>query len=444
LQTALIGTRSVLRSVYVARLILAGAIYLAALFVWLRAEGAATLVASLAFIATMAISGGSYLYTDVYNRPVGKTFLYVQSLFDLLLVTAVVRVTGGTESAFAALYILVIGVAALLHDGRGIVLIATLGIVLHSANTLLLQDVVVDRALWLQLVLFAAVALGSGLIGARLRAEGAARHSLAAELAEFRLREADVQRLRARADRLEAVARLSASLAHEIKNPLAAIRSAAEQLAGRARDNEEERALAQLATRESDRLARLLSQFLDFSGPDPGSLRTLDVRDVVRGAVELAESHPARSDGVAIAMLMPDRPLPVDGNTDMLHGAIFNLVLNAVQASPEGGVVLVEAEELSSRQTPVGDVAFVRGSVAIRVSDQGPGVSDALSERVFDPFFTTKEGGTGLGLAVVQRAVTAHGGHVVVASTTRGARFTVLLPRSPSAKIPYTQRSAHG
>ena len=201
-----IETRAILRWLYAARLVLAGAIYLAALLVWLSAEGAATLVASLAFIAAMAVSGGSFLYTDIYGRRAGKTFLYVQSLFDLLLVTAVVHVTGGTGSAFAALYILVIGVAALLHAARGIVLIAALGIVLHTANTLLIQDVVVDRALWLQLALFAAVALGSGLIGARLRAEGAARQSLAAELAEFRLREADVQRLRARAERLEAVA----------------------------------------------------------------------------------------------------------------------------------------------------------------------------------------------------------------------------------------------
>ena len=126
----------------------------------------------------------------------------------------------------------------------------------------------------------------------------------------------------------------------------------------------------------------------------------------------------------------------------MLHGAIFNLVLNAVQASPDGGVVLVEAEELSARQTPVGETAFVRGSVAIRVSDQGPGVPDTLTERVFDPFFTTKQGGTGLGLAIVQRAVTAHGGHVVVASTERGTRFTVLIPRSPSA--PLARRRANG
>jgi len=440
--TATPEIRHVLRWLYAARLVLAGSIYVAALLVWLRTEGATTLIASLAFIGAIGVSGGSFLYTDIYGRSFGKTFLYAQSLFDLLLVTAVVHVTGGTESSFAALYILVIGVAALLHAARGIVLIAAFGIVLHFASTLVLQDVVLNRALWLQLSLFAAVALGSGLIGARLRAEGAARQSLAAELAEFRLREADVQRLRARAERLEAVARLSASLAHEIKNPLAAIRSAAEQLGGRARHSDEERSLTELVTRESDRLSRLLSEFLDFSRPDPGVIRTLDLRDIVRGAVQLAESHPAHRDGVAIAVLMPDRPLPVDGNADVLHGAIFNLLLNAVQASPQGGVVLVEAEELSSRQTPVGDVAFLRGSVAIRVSDQGPGVPEALAERVFDPFFTTKKTGSGLGLAIVQRAVTAHGGHVVGSSTDGGARFTVLLPRSPSASV--LQRRING
>lgn len=95
----------------------------------------------------------------------------------------------------------------------------------------------------------------------------------------------------------------------------------------------------------------------------------------------------------------------------------------------------MEAEALSPRQTPVGERAFVRGSVAVRVSDQGGGVSGDILDRVFDPFFTTRERGSGLGLAIVQRSVAAHGGHVVVDSSSFGARFTVILPRAGTPAI---------
>ncbi|HUF66185.1 MAG TPA: ATP-binding protein [Gemmatimonadaceae bacterium] len=437
-----IEERPVLRWMYAARLILATAMYFAAVSVWLEAEGASTLISSAALIAALVFTGGSFFYTDVYGGRPGNTFRYLQSLFDLLLVTAIVHVTGGVESPFTALYILVIAAAALLHDARGVVLVASLGIVVYFADALLVHEFVFERPLALQLVLFAAVALGSGVIAARLRSHGAAREQMAAELAMFRLREADVQRLRARAGRLEAVAQLSSSLAHEIKNPLAAISSAVEQLGGSARSTDDERSLAELVTRESERLSRLLGEFLDFSRLDLADRRTLDMRDVVRGAVQLAESHPEKSENVAMAMMLPDRALLVDGDADVLHRALFNLVLNAIQASSAGGVVLVEAEALSPRQTPVGEEAFLRGSVAVRVSDHGPGVPQAILDRVFDPFFTTKERGSGLGLAIVHRSIAAHGGHVVVDSNSYGARFTVILPRT--ATPAKAQRAMHG
>lgn len=425
-----IESRTVLRWVYGARLALAATVYFSVIPRWLETEGASTLVASAAFIAAMAITGVSLMYTDAYKREPGTTFIYLQSLFDLLLVTAVVHITGGSESPFAALYILVIAAAALLHDTRGVLLVAAFGIVLYFADALLLRSVDPDTTLVLQLALFAAVALGSGLIAARLRAHGVAGEQMAAELAMFRLREADMMRLRARAERLEGVAQMSGSLAHEIRNPLAAISSAVEQLGASPRATEDDRSLAALVSRESERLSRLLSDFLEFSRIDLRGRRVVDMREVVRGVVQLAATHPEARDGIEVAPRLTDRPLFVEGDPDVLHRALFNLVLNAMQASPERGVITVEAEALSPRQTPVGERAFLRGSVAVRVSDQGSGVPRDILDRVFDPFFTTKERGTGLGLAVVQRSVAAHGGHVVVDSSAHGARFTVILPRA--------------
>ena len=383
----------------------------------------------------MAVTGASLMYTYGYRREPGTTFAYLQSLFDLLLVTAVIHITGGHESPFAALYILVIAAAALLHDARGVLLVAAFGIVLYFADALLLRAVEFDTTLVLQMLLFAAVALGSGVIAARLRAQGVAGEKMAAELAAFRLREADVHVLKARAERLEGVAQMSGSLAHEIKNPLAAISSAVEQLGKSPRATDDDRALASLVARESERLSRLLSEFLDFSRLDLRTRRPVDMREVVRGVVDLAQSHPERPDGVEILTALTNKPLFVEGDPDMLHRSLFNLVLNAMQASPASGVVRVEAEALSPRQTPVGERAFVRGSVAVRVSDQGGGVSGDILDRVFDPFFTTRERGSGLGLAIVQRSVAAHGGHVVVDSSSFGARFTVILPRAGTPAI---------
>jgi two-component system sensor histidine kinase PilS (NtrC family) len=117
----------------------------------------------------------------------------------------------------------------------------------------------------------------------------------------------------------------------------------------------------------------------------------------------------------------------IDGDEDLLHRAIFNLTLNAVQASPPRGRVLVELTPLSMDDSLAG-VSFDRGGVAMRVSDEGPGIPEDIRERLFDPFFTTKPGGSGLGLPVVHRAIEAHRGFVFIDSDERGTRVTVLLP----------------
>jgi two-component system sensor histidine kinase PilS (NtrC family) len=119
----------------------------------------------------------------------------------------------------------------------------------------------------------------------------------------------------------------------------------------------------------------------------------------------------------------------VDGDEDLLHRVVFNLALNAVQATPGGGQVTVEAAPLPVEQLPDASL-FEHGAVAVRVTDDGPGIPEEIRERLFDPFTTTKPGGSGLGLSVVHRAVEAHRGLVLVDSAAHGTQFTVLLPRA--------------
>jgi two-component system sensor histidine kinase PilS (NtrC family) len=235
--------------------------------------------------------------------------------------------------------------------------------------------------------------------------------------------------LHRRTQRLEAVTELSASLAHEIKNPLASIRSAVEQIGQSKHATPDEQTLTALIVRESDRLSRLLSEFLDFARVRVSRVQPLDVSGLVRGAAALAGANPDSQEGVRVRVDVAADVGGIDGDEDVLHRAVFNLVLNAVQASPRGGEVLVEASAVAVRDAPLG-VRLSGGGVAVRISDQGPGIAPEVRERMFDPFFTTRPGGSGLGLAVVHRAVESHGGYVFVDSEEgSGTRVTVLLPR---------------
>ncbi|MDQ2891112.1 MAG: ATP-binding protein [Gemmatimonadota bacterium] len=426
-----IPVRRVLWWLYLARLAVAGSVYAGAVYSWQYASRADTLLASLGFAAAMVLTGLSALYTHVYRREIANAVLYAQAVFDVALVTAIVHLTWDqTASQFASLYILVIAVSALLLPARGVTLISTLAIILYAGEAIIVRGDPLAVGVVLQLTVFAIVALGSGYIASRLRAQGAGSEAMAEELARFRLHEAEVERLHLRAERLEAVAELGASMAHEIKNPLASIRSAVEQLSMSPKASADDRTLTSLVVRESDRLARLLSSFLDFARVDVPFTRKLDLLGVVRNAAELASSHPTRTEGSSIQCDFPRSGMEVSGDEDMLHRAFFNLALNALQASPVGGVVRIEAATLLPQQLDSRAEAFESGAIAVRVIDCGSGIVESARARLFHPFFTTKPGGTGLGLAIVHRAVEAHRGVVVVDSDARGSRFTVLLPRT--------------
>ncbi len=237
-----------------------------------------------------------------------------------------------------------------------------------------------------------------------------------------------LEQLNLRAQRLEAVAELSASLAHEIKNPLASIRSAVEQISARPAANDDERTLGRLIVRESDRLSRLLSEFLDFSRVRVTKRELVDLGGVVRGAVRLAEAHPGRAPNSTIEVTITGDPLAVTGDEDLLHRAIFNLVLNALQATRPGTVVRVTAGPAPAERLPRGVPSLARGAVAIDVTDEGAGIATGVRERLFEPFTTTKVGGTGLGLAIAYRAIEAHRGVVLVDTGDTGSRFRVLIP----------------
>src|SRR5262245_36664296 len=174
---AMLDPRRLLRWIYIGRLSISVAIFLAAVLVWTRddTDNKKLLIASLAFALSTAVTVASVGFTEIYKRQLHRNFLYLQAITDLLLVTGVVHVTDGPASPFAALYILVIASATLLLPIGGGLLIAALGNALYVADVLFLTAGTltgVTGTVWLQLAVFTAVALGSGYLSVLLRREG--------------------------------------------------------------------------------------------------------------------------------------------------------------------------------------------------------------------------------------------------------------------------------
>ena len=528
-----------LRWLYLGRMTLAAGVFAGAVLSWAAVTPGASLIATLALLATIGFTAASWWYTHVLGREAGRNFLYAQVIFDTLLVTAIVHITSGqnTASSFPPLYILVIAASALLLPLPGGVLTGALASILYFADLVWFHGAVGGYNVALQqIALFSIVALATGALGDRLRHTGHALGQVESELRQLRIETDDIlgaidtglvtvdqsgrlmylndaaeavlgirsaswysrtvldeldrrapglgtvirrtastrvpvrryevrmptesgerylgvrttllersgvpsvtavfqditdskqiEELLLRTERLQAVAELGASLAHEIKNPLASIRSAVEQLADSPLNESDRSKLSTLVVAESNRLSRLLSDFMEFSRVELRKHHPVDLTRVTTDAVGLVAQHPDAQDGSTIEYQPPGKSLIVEGDPDLLHRAVFNLVLNAVQHAGAGGRVHVRLEQPARATVP--SAVTITAPVRLLVSDSGPGIPEEDMPRVFDPFFTTREGGTGLGLAMVHRAVAAHHGTILVdGGGGRGAQFTVYLP----------------
>ncbi|RMG44960.1 MAG: PAS domain-containing protein [Acidobacteria bacterium] len=233
-----------------------------------------------------------------------------------------------------------------------------------------------------------------------------------------------LERSMARAEKMAAVGRLAAGIAHEINNPLATIASCAEAMRNRLavpvgdEEREEIRADAEVIEEEAYRCKSILGSLLDFSRSAPDEKGPCDLLEVARKTVRLLRHNP-RLGGFPIEIdAAPDVP-PVLANESQLVQVLMALLLNAADASAPGTPIRVVA------RPGAGDSAI------LSVIDRGPGIPPELRERIFEPFFTTKPPGqgTGLGLAVAYGIVRAHGGRLELAPASgRGARFDVVLP----------------
>ncbi|MBL8785717.1 MAG: hypothetical protein JNJ59_12485 [Deltaproteobacteria bacterium] len=235
-------------------------------------------------------------------------------------------------------------------------------------------------------------------------------------------------------DRLAAIGQMAAGLAHEIRNPLGAIKGSAQLLAEV--DPAERGTFLQIIQEEVNRLDSVVSQFLTYARPLKGKRDMVDVNHVLERTLTLitADNHTSKVELVTAPNLPQIRSDP-----ELIRQVALNLSRNAIEAmAPQGGGKLTIATAMTWRSgsersggTRASGVADPGSYIRIRFEDEGPGIPPEVMERLFIPFYTTKQTGTGLGLAICQRIVESLGGTIEVASRVgRGATFTVFLPVS--------------
>ena len=220
-------------------------------------------------------------------------------------------------------------------------------------------------------------------------------------------------------ERLAATGRLAASLAHEINNPLQAIHNSLQLMLTFPLEAEEQREYLQMADEEVERLIGMVTRILEFARRPQREMQPTNLNEVIEKVLTLTSKYLQHRHVVLRQDLLPDAPA-VLAIPDELGQVFLNLVLNAVDAMPEGGTL-----SISSRLTE-------DGCLAVAFSDTGHGIPPEHLDRIFEPFFSTKEEGTGLGLTVSYDVVKRHGGKITVQSVMgEGTTFTVWLPALP-------------
>lgn len=230
-----------------------------------------------------------------------------------------------------------------------------------------------------------------------------------------------------RNERLAALGQLSAGLAHEIRNPLSTIKASAELLAKNVDgDSPVAHEMAGFISSEVDRTNALVTRFLDFARPLALHLEKADLAEVIDEAVAEVEKHTPPLDVSIYKNYSPDIP-PFLLDRQLMVRVLYNLLLNAAQASPPRGTVTVKTRQAG--------IAGEEDTVEIDVIDRGSGIAAKDRESIFNPFFTTKASGVGLGLAIVSKIVDEHNGSITVESEPdAGSVFRILLPFRENGK----------
>ena len=360
-----------------------------------------------------------------------RALAYFHLVLDQCLWTSIVYVSGGASSGATSFYGLTVLVGAVLVGLRGTAFAATIGFFLYGALCLgfVTHAIVppidqpaatyattqneIGYPLLLNALGITIVSMLAGYLSERLRQTGGEL-----EVATRRYTEAE---------RLAELGKISAWLAHEIRNPLGSISGSIEMLREGPALSNEEKQLCDIVSREVTRLNDLVSDMVDLSKTREPTVEDVDVRKLASEVVELARRS-RNAEGHRVELVeegLNGAPLLARCDAAQMRQVLWNLVRNALQASPSGGVVRVGVSSTADRAT-------------LFVEDDGAGIDDAAKQRIFDAFYTTRAHGAGIGLAVVKRIIDDHAPHGAAITVEnggtpenkKGARFRVTLPRA--------------
>jgi two-component system sensor histidine kinase PilS (NtrC family) len=222
-----------------------------------------------------------------------------------------------------------------------------------------------------------------------------------------------------RQDRLAAVGRVAASIAHEIRNPLAAMRGSIQVLRSEMKSDSSQAELMEIILRESDRLNRIITDYLAYARPRSQAHAAVDLRELLRETFTLLRHSPEIKDGHSMEEDYPDQPMVANADASQLKQVFWNIARNALQAMPEGGTLRAELRAASGHR------------VRITFADTGRGMSPEQVEHLFEPF-SSRTGGTGLGLSIVYQIIRDHGGTINVRS--REGQGTTIKIEIPGAR----------
>ena len=307
--------------------------------------------------------------------------------------------------------------AALLLGWRGTA-VATLATALAQAPYIFVSHRVspenaIDQIV--ELSIFSIAALIAGVLADREKRQKQQLEATTVELQRvYAELQANVEKLK-RAERLYAVGQLAASLAHEIRNPLEGISGAAALLSRNKVSGDNFQACLDIIQKESQRLNKLLTGFLEFARPRAPRYQPVDIGSVIDSVrLLVAQSTQGREAHISVE-LQPGLP-EVECDPEQLKQVLLNILLNALQSSPPDGEIKIRAD-------------LAGATVSLGVRDSGPGIPPAHFDKIFEPFFTTRDNGSGLGLAIAANIIRQHGGNLVAEpNPDRGMTFRIDLP----------------
>jgi len=349
---------------------------------------------------------------------------YLQVVFDLLLITAFVYISGGIASSMYFLYLFPIIAAGLVISGRAGFLAASLSAILfgllgdglyfgfvpafrpeQAVRTPLGSMVVTIFIAWG--VFFVIAALMSQLTGSLRRT----REALRAAEKEILVRE-----------RLSEAGRVSASLAHEIRNPLAAISGSVQVLKKELQLSAEQKDLMGIVLKESERVSQSLEQFLDFALPAKQVFSPISLSGLMDETVKMLQSGGELNGRVALEGNFRTAEVGYVGNAGQFRQVFWNLIKNALKAMPDGGRLRLEFPEPRKKD------------VRILVADTGRGLSDEDRAHLFEPFYSGFADGRGLGLSIVRKIIDDYDGTIEVSSeVNKGTEILITLPPRKAA-----------